>query len=162
MKPHLFHRDRRSGQPDLVLMQGLSRDNMEHKKIMPVIADFCKRAWAIPIKNKSGNEMLAAFPRLLKEDQTRKPGRLLIDLGKEMLNIEGQGFLKCEGLHISSQTAIRKRLWWGDVTGRSSPGYVHRSPPTRHLTPSTFSRSYGSLKQLPQHQPVSPNPSQKE
>ena len=47
-------------QADLADMQDLSRDNKGHKFIMTVIDIFSKRAWAIPIKNKSAKEMLTA------------------------------------------------------------------------------------------------------
>ena len=63
-------------------MQALSRDNKGHKFIMTVIDIFSKRAWAIPIKNKSGKEMLAAFQQLFKDAHPRKPARLQTDAGK--------------------------------------------------------------------------------
>ena len=45
-------------QADLADMLGLSRDNSVYKYIMTVIDVFSKKGWAIPIKNKSGKEML--------------------------------------------------------------------------------------------------------
>ena len=77
-------------QADLADMQALSRDNKGHKFIMTVIDIFSKRAWAIPIKNKSGKELLAAFQHLFKEAHPRKPTRLQTDAGKEFLNKDVQ------------------------------------------------------------------------
>ena len=76
-------------QSDLADMQALSRENKGHKFIMTVIAIFKKRAWAIPIMNKSGKEMLAAFQQLFKDAHPTKPNRLKTDAGKEFLNNAG-------------------------------------------------------------------------
>ena len=73
-------------QADLADMQALSRDNKRHKFIMTVIDILCKRAWAIPIKNKTGKEMLTAFQQLFKDAHPTKPARLQTDSGKEFLN----------------------------------------------------------------------------
>ena len=76
---------------------------------MTVIDIICKRALEIPIKNKSGKEMLTAFPQLFKDAQPSKPERLETDAGKEFLNNDVKGFPKREGVHhfvsISDQKA---------------------------------------------------------
>ena len=86
-------------QADLADMQALSRDNKGHKFIMTVIDIFSKLAWAIPIKIKSGKEMLTAFPQLFKDAHPRKTARLQTDAGKEFQNKDVQGFLKREVEH---------------------------------------------------------------
>ena len=80
-------------QADLAEMQALSRDNKGPKFIITVIDIFSKRASAIPIKNKSGKEMLTAFQQLFKDAHPRKPTRLQTDAGKELLKKDVQGFL---------------------------------------------------------------------
>ena len=62
-------------------MLSLSRDNKGPKFIMTVIDIFSKRAWAIPIKNKSEKEMLTAFQQLFKDAHPRKPARLQTEEG---------------------------------------------------------------------------------
>ena len=57
---------------------------------MTEIEIFSKRAWAIPIKNKSGKEILISFQQLFNETHPRKPPRLQTDAGKEFLNKEVQ------------------------------------------------------------------------
>ena len=86
-------------QADLADMQGLSRDNKGVKYIMTVIDVFSKKAWALPIMNKSAKEMLAAFQHLFKLAHPRKPERLQTDAGKEFLNKDVQGYLREEGVH---------------------------------------------------------------
>ena len=60
-------------QPDVADMQALSSENDATKYIRSVIDVFRKKSWALPIKNKGEKKMLAAFQRLLKEANPRKP-----------------------------------------------------------------------------------------
>ena len=95
---------------------------------------FSKRAWAIPMKNKSGKEMLTAFQHLFKDAHPRKPARLQTDAGKEFLNKAVPGFLKREGLHhfVSNRdqnTAVGERFNGTLMTRIWSYFTAHR---TRH------------------------------
>ena len=67
-------------------MQALIRDNTGPKFNMTCIAVFSKRAWAIPIRNKSGMEMLTAVKQLYMDAKPRKPCRVQTGAGKELLN----------------------------------------------------------------------------
>ena len=79
-------------------MQSLSRDKGQ-QFIWTVIDMFSKRAWAIPIKNKWGKEMVAAFQKIFKDAHPGKPARLETDARTEFLIRDLHGFLKREGLH---------------------------------------------------------------
>ena len=99
-------------QADLADMQGLSRDNSGYKYNMTVIDVFCKKGWAIPIKNKSGKEMLSAFKNLLHLAHPRKPERLQTDAVKEFLNKDVQCYIKQEGVHYFVSNSDRKQQLW--------------------------------------------------
>ena len=86
-------------QADLADMQGLKKENDGYNYLLTVIDIFSKKAWVIPIKNKSAKELFSAFKQLFAESHPRKPTRLQTDAGKEFLNKEVQGFLKGEGVH---------------------------------------------------------------
>ena len=57
---------------------------------------FSKRAWCIPLKNKSAASLVAAFTQLLRE---RPPITLQTDKGSEFLNRSLQKLLKQYGVH---------------------------------------------------------------
>ena len=110
-------------------MEALSRDNKGHKFIRTVIDIFSKRAWAIPIMNNSGKEMLAALQQLCKEAHPRKPNRLQTDAGKLFLNMDVQRSRKREGVrHFVSNSdqkaalverinrTLKSRIWTGHQT----------------------------------------------
>ena len=81
-------------QADLADMQGLSRQNAGVRYLLTVIDVFSKYAWVIPIKDKSGKEMLNAFKQLFAKAAPRKPKRLQTDKGKEFLNSDVKQYLR--------------------------------------------------------------------
>ena len=122
---------------------------------MTVIDIFSKGAWAIPIKNKSGKEMLTGFQQLFKEAHPRKPARLQTDAGKEFLNKEVQGFLKREGVHHctsnSDQKAavverfnrtLKSRIWTY-FTAHQTRRYLDILPKILEAYNNTYHRSIG-------------------
>ncbi|UYV67413.1 hypothetical protein LAZ67_5000502 [Cordylochernes scorpioides] len=76
-------------QADLVDMQ----NNIDRgsKYILTVIDIFSKYAWAVPIKYKSGNEIVEAFSLIFKE---RLPDKIQTDKGKEFINKNVQNLFK--------------------------------------------------------------------
>ena len=76
---------------DLVDVQKLAKENKSHKYLLTVIDSLSKFAWAIPIKDKSGDSIVAAFKGIFK---TRQPRKLRTDRGKEFLNYKVQNLLK--------------------------------------------------------------------
>ena len=83
-------------QADLVDMQKLKSINKNIKYILTVIDIFSKYAWAIPIKNKTGDEITNAFKEIFKD---RIPGKLHTDKGLEFLNSKTQSLLKNKKIH---------------------------------------------------------------
>ena len=79
-------------QADLVDMQSFARDNKGIKFLLTVIDVLSKRAWAVPLKNKTGAEIIKAFETIFKEGRT--PEKLQTDAGSEFMNRQFQTFLK--------------------------------------------------------------------
>ena len=73
-------------QADLADMKALSKANSGIKYLLTVIDVFSKYAWVIPVKSKSGSDILNGFRQLLKISKPRKPEKLQTDAGKEFLN----------------------------------------------------------------------------
>lgn len=73
---------------DLVDMGKLN--DGEYKYILTVIDIFSKYAWAVPLKNKTGSNVLNAFKSIIDKSK-RKPLKIWVDSGSEFYN---QTFLK--------------------------------------------------------------------
>jgi hypothetical protein len=82
---------------DLVDMQPFSRQNKGYRYLLTVIDIFSKFAWAIPLKTKTGKEMIEAFEILIKD---RKPNKLWTDAGKEFVNQNFKKFLLDNGIEL--------------------------------------------------------------
>jgi Integrase core domain/Chromo (CHRromatin Organisation MOdifier) domain len=74
-------------QADLVDMNLKEFGNLNHpfKYILTVIDCFSKYTWAVPIKNKTGDEIVAAFTRIFT-DYKRIPNKIQTDAGTEFYN----------------------------------------------------------------------------
>lgn len=68
---------------DLVEMIPYSKENKSFKYILTAIDIFSKFAYAVPLKNKTGNDVAAAMKRILV---STKPKNIHSDLGKEFFN----------------------------------------------------------------------------
>ena len=68
-------------QADLVDMSEISRHNDGYRYIMTVIDVLSKVAWAVPLKNKNTESMVAAFHTLFQQAAPRIPKRLQTDKG---------------------------------------------------------------------------------
>ena len=84
---------------DLIDMQYYSRTNKGYKYILMIIDVFSKYGWAIPVKNKSGPEMVKAFGELWNSGQ-KPPKYLWTDKGKEFVNKLMQELLKKNNVHM--------------------------------------------------------------
>ena len=80
----------------LVDMSRLKKSNDGTTFLLTVIDVFSKRAWCIPLKNKSAASLVAAFKQLLRE---RSPITLQTDKGSEFLNRSLQKLLTQYGVH---------------------------------------------------------------
>ena len=71
--------------PDLADMQLLSRYNKGIRFLLCAIDIFSKYAWVVPLKDKKGVSIVAAFQSILKRSN-RKPKKIRVDKGSEFYN----------------------------------------------------------------------------
>ena len=83
-------------QADLVEMIPYAKENDGFKYLLTCIDCFSKFSWAIPLKNKSSDEIIRAFEIIFKE---REPVKLQTDHGKEFENKKFQNYLKKHNVH---------------------------------------------------------------
>ena len=79
-------------QADLCDMSSRAKENDGFTFLLTIIDCFSKFAWAEPLMNKSGDEILKALKRVLKQSG-RAPRRLQTDKGSEFINAQVQRFL---------------------------------------------------------------------
>ena len=82
-------------QIDLSDMQSIKEENDGYQYILTCIDVFSKEAWAIPVKNKSADEILRVF-RLID----KKPKVVQSDEGKEFLNKKFQNYLESNNIRF--------------------------------------------------------------
>lgn len=125
---------------DLVDVSTLKKWNKGFRFILTVVDVLSKYAWAVPLKNKTGQSVTEAFRRILKGSKGRQPTRLQTDLGKEFYNRPFQSFLKDKGIehfstHGDSKAAVVER--WNRTlkermyrmfTAMNTLSYVDRLP----------------------------------
>ena len=83
-------------QADLIDVSRLSQHNQGIKFLLTRIDVFSKKAWVVPLKNKSGISLVAAF----KSIQHPLPKTLQTDKGTEFLNYTFQQWLKDHKVHF--------------------------------------------------------------
>ena len=71
-------------------MRQYENQNKGFKYLLTVIDVFSKFAWAIPLKTKTGKQMIEVFQDRFKE---RKPRMIWTDAGKEFINKDFKKFL---------------------------------------------------------------------
>ena len=77
---------------DLADMQLISRQNKGYRFLLCVIDLYSKYAWVVPIKDKKGETLVAAFQKILKSG--RKPNKIWVDRGSEFYNVKMDKFLE--------------------------------------------------------------------
>ena len=83
-------------QADLVDVSRLSKYNTDIKFLLTCIDVFSRKAWVIPLRDKSGSTLLAAFQSI----SDTLPKRIQTDKGTEFLNRKVQTWLKDRGVHF--------------------------------------------------------------
>ena len=84
---------------DLVDMQYYAKTNKGYRYILMIIDVFSKYGWAIPLKRKTGSEMVEAFTQLW--DSGEKPPKFLwTDKGREFDNVQMKALLKKQNVHL--------------------------------------------------------------
>ena len=84
-------------QIDLVDLSSLSPFNDGMRYLLTCIDVFTKRAWAIPVRTKSGKEVAEAFEKIVVE---QKCNMVHSDKGTEFLNSTFQSMLQRHGIHF--------------------------------------------------------------
>ena len=113
-------------QADLVDVSRLKKTNDGTTFLLTVIDVFSKRAWCIPLKNKSAVSLVAAFTPLLGN---KAPITLQTDKGFEFLNRALQKLLKEYGVHhFATHNAETKASIDPDVAlfHKDTIGSIHR------------------------------------
>lgn len=95
-------------QADLVDMQKYKKANDKTNYILTVIDCFSKYAWCVPLKDKTGAEIINAFIHIFKE---RIPKKLQTDKGKEFVMRNVQTFLKNNNIHwFTSESELKAQI----------------------------------------------------
>ena len=95
---------------DLIDRSSLSKYNKNYKFIFTIIDNHTKDAWAIPLKDKSGNSTTTALKSLI-EKAKRKPEKIWSDRGKEFYYKTFLDFLKEQNFHIYSTNSDLKAVF---------------------------------------------------
>ena len=95
---------------DLIDRSSLSKHNKNYKFIFTIINNHTKYAWAIPLKDKSGNSTTTALKSLI-EKTIRKPDKIWSDRGKEFYNKTLLDFLKQNEIQFYSTNSDLKAVF---------------------------------------------------
>jgi len=98
---------------DLSDLNEFKADNDNIRFILTVIDCFSRYAWAVPLKNKTGDEVLNAFIKII-EKSGRKPNHLWVDAGKEFVNNKMKKWLEENDIKMYHTYANINRRWWKD------------------------------------------------
>ena len=82
-------------------MQLISKYNKGVRFLLWVIDIFSKYAWVVPLKDKKGVSIAAAFQSILKQSN-RKPNKIWVDKGSEFYNISFKKWLQNNGIVLYS------------------------------------------------------------
>lgn len=98
-------------QADLVEMIPYARQNKGYRYILMVIDVFSKRAWAKPLKNKTGEETTKAMATIFADHPNHIPRNLHTDRGKEFYNHHFQTLMKKHGInHYSTGSKMKASI----------------------------------------------------
>ena len=68
---------------DLIGMREFYNDNKDYNYLLNVIDIFCKYAWSVPLKTKTGTEIAKAFESIMTKNH---PKKLWVDQDTEFYN----------------------------------------------------------------------------
>ena len=123
---------------DLASLASYAEENDGYKYLLIVIDIFSRYAWAEPIKDKTSQEIIKAFKKILKEG--RKPRRVRSDAAKDFTSNAFRDFLESEGIfqmitHSEKQANYVERFiqtlkskLFRYMVERNSPRYVDILP----------------------------------
>ena len=90
-------------------MQLLRRYNKGVRFLLCVIDIFSKYAWVVPLKDKIGVSIVAAFQSILKQSN-RKPNIIWVDKGSEFYNASFKKWLQDNNIVMYSTHNERKSI----------------------------------------------------
>jgi hypothetical protein len=123
---------------DLVDMQEWKDDNKGYRFILTAIDCFTRYAWAVPLKDKSAEEVLTAFKGLVKDNG--KPNKIWVDEGKEFYNKKMDAYLSEKGIkrystYGDSKASVVERFnrtlktWmWQEFTAQQTRVWIKMLP----------------------------------
>ena len=138
---------------DLVEMQKFSKWNKGYRYLLMVLDVFSKYGWIVPLKDKKGETVAAAFKKIFSEG--RKPKRLWVDKGKEYYNKSVKELLESKGIEMYSTENEEKSMicerWnrtiktkmWKQFTVQNSTEYLDMLPRLVKEYNNTKHRSLG-------------------
>ena len=88
-------------------MQAFSKDNNGIKYLLTVIDIFSKFIWIVPLKLKTGQEVLNAFSRILKE---WRPSKTWVDRGWEFYNKDVQKLIEPYSTENEEKSCVIERF----------------------------------------------------
>ena len=100
---------------DLADMQLLSKYNKGIRFLLCVIDIFSKYAWVVPSKDKKGISIVKAFQSILKQSNSRKPIKILVDKGSEFYNAYFKKWLRYNDIvmystHNEGKSVVAERF----------------------------------------------------
>ena len=148
-------------QADLADVSRLASHNNNVKYLLTVLDTFSRRAWALPLKNKTSADVWKQFRRILGK---RRPRRLLTDRGKEFVGSDFQRGLKRfkiqpvylhseqKAAHIERFNRTLKRLIFSFITQSGGRRYLEYLP---QLLKTYNTRYHRMIRMAPMqaHQP---------
>lgn len=98
-------------QADLIEMIPWANQNNGYRYILMVIDVFSKRAWAMQLKNKTGEEVTKAMTSIFSSNPAHIPRNLHTDEGKEFYNQHFQRLMKKHKInHYSTYTKMKASI----------------------------------------------------
>lgn len=137
---------------DLVDMQYYAKVNKGYRYILMIIDVFSKYGWAIPLKRKTGSEMVEAFTQLWNNGEN-PPKYLWTDKGKEFDNAQMKALLKSRNVHmywteneeksciVERWNRTIKRTMWKYFTKHRTGVYIDILPQLIEKYNNTYHRS---------------------
>ena len=136
---------------DLVGMALYSRSNSGYKYLLTVIDVFSKYGWIVPLKTKTGKELVVAFQELFTD--STPPSRLWTDNGTEFYNQHVKRVLAAINVILYSTeneekssvverwNRTMKNIMWNYFTANNTPKYIDVLPWMVGKYNSTYHRS---------------------
>ena len=136
---------------DLADMQLISKYNKGYRFLLCVIDLYSKYAWVVPVKDKKGETIVAAFQEILGKG--RKPNKIWVDRGSEFYNSKMNRFLEennierystfNEGKSVVAERFIRtlKNKIYKHMTSVSKNVYIDALPKIVQTYNNTYHRT---------------------